>query len=581
MDNFKKPKKHSAGSVDGFIQPSAFGSQQPASLRAFDKHYRGKHKASAEDLSNLRIGKVDDFNSANGFSPSSIGPISQPGAANKPAELGEVYKMDAEEKRILDGEQPHKKKRGFLHFRRHKKEKKVKHHSKYRRLMISLRVMGAMALLLILVGGALGLKTYFKSRNIFKGGGTGAAALNKTVDPTLLKGEGDGRVNVLLLGKGGAGHDGPDLTDTLLVASIDPVAKEVALLSVPRDLWVRAPSGGQSKINAVYANAKYGVLNNYTTKNQTDTVKKQAETAGIRAIETTITNTLGIPLHYYAMVDFTAFKQAIDAVGGVDINVSTQLYDPNVAWENNNNPLIAAVGLQHFNGAKALLYARSREGSARGDFDRTERQREIMTALKTKVLSLGTFANPLKLNQLLDAFGDHVTTDFALNELMRVYDIIKNVDSTKIQSIGLADPPNNFVTTGTVNNQSVVLPRAGQFDYTAIQSYVRNTLRDPYLKSENANVVILNGTDTAGLATLKSTELKSYGYNVTLVADAPTKTYAKTILVDMTKGIKKYTKNYLQKRLGVTAITSLPDPAIVPGTADFVIILGSNESAAQ
>jgi anionic cell wall polymer biosynthesis LytR-Cps2A-Psr (LCP) family protein len=281
------------------------------------------------------------------------------------------------------------------------------------------------------------------------------------------------------------------------------------------------------------------------------------------------------------MVDFTAFKQAIDAVGGVDINVTTQLYDPNVAWENKNNPLIAAVGQQHFDGIKALLYARSREGSARGDFDRTQRQRDLMAALKTKVLTLGTFANPLKLNQLVNAFGDHVSTDFSLNEMMRVYDIVKGVDASKIQSVGLADPPNNFVTTGTVNNQSVVLPRAGQFVYTDIQSYVRNTLRDPYLKSENANIVILNGTQTPGLATIKSTELKSYGYNVTLVADAPTNTYTKTVLIDMTKGVKKYTKNYLEKRLNVKALTTLPDSSIVPGTADFVIILGSNESAAS
>jgi len=413
-----------------------------------------------------------------------------------------------------------------------------------------------------------------------KGGGTGAVALNKNVDPTLLKGEGDGRVNVLLLGKGGPGHDGPDLTDTLLVASVDPLAKETALLSIPRDLWVKSDNG-QSKINAVYANAKYRVLNNYSLKQQTDAVKQQAEDAGVKAIETTITNAMGIPIHYYVMVDFTAFKQAIDAVGGIDINVKTALYDPTVAWENHNNSLIAAVGQQHFDGVRALLYARSRHGSTRGDFDRTERQREVIVALKSRVLSLGTFANPLKLNQLIDAFGNHVTTDFTLNEMMRVYDIVKQVDSSKIQSIGLADPPNNFVTTGTVNNQSVVQPRAGLFDYSAIQSYIRNTLRDPFLKSENANIIILNGTSTPGLATLKSAELKSYGYNVTQVADAPTKTYTATVLVDMTKGVKKYTKNYLEKRLNVTAVKTLPDTAIVPGTADFVIILGTNEPSAQ
>lgn len=580
MDNFKNPNKRPSGSLDGFMRPSKSGGTKPNALRSFDQHYSGSSSA-ANDRDSLRIGRIDSFKSPDGFVPNAQAPIMRPGAMNKPAELGEIESERDYERREREGSSPIKQKSrsGFLHRKRNQHTQK-QHATKHKKLKIALRTVGVLALLIILAGGGLTLKAYFKGKGILKGGGTGAVALNKNVDPTLLKGEGDGRVNVLVLGKGGPGHDGPDLTDTLIVASIDPLAKETALLSIPRDFWVKTDRG-QSKINAVYANAKYSVLNNYTLKNQTTDVKKQAEAAGIKAIENEISDTMGIPLHYYVMVDFTAFKQAINTVGGVDINVKTALYDATVAWENNNKSLIADVGMQHFEGQRALLYARSRHGSSRGDFDRTERQREVIVALKTKILSLNTFANPIKLNQLIDAFGDHVSTDFTLNEMMRVYDIIKQVDSSKIQSIGLADPPNNFVTTGMVNNQSVVQPRAGLFDYTDIQSYIRNTLRDPFLKSENANIIILNGTNTPGLATLKSTELKSYGYNVTLVADAPTKGYTKTVLVDLTKGVKKYTLNYLEKRIGVKATTSLPDTSIVPGTADFVIILGSSEAGAN
>ncbi len=102
---------------------------------------------------------------------------------------------------------------------------------------------------------------FIKTRGIFHGDGQGAAALEKdVVDPTKLAGEGDGRINILLLGKGGVGHEAPDLTDTILVASIDPVQNEAALLSIPRDLYVKDKKGNSTKINALYSNAKQGVL---------------------------------------------------------------------------------------------------------------------------------------------------------------------------------------------------------------------------------------------------------------------------------------------------------------------------------
>ncbi len=589
MDNFRHNKKRSAHSIDGFVKPHVFSAKKPANnpgdLQAFNTYYKGNAAQEAVDKDAFRISRIDDFRQIDGFQPASQAPISDPGAMNKPAELGEIYTADNEEPKARRFGRKSKQKSvknrrsGFMHFRR--KQKEPKGHDKHHKLKNSLRIAGVLAVLVVFMAGALGLKTFLKTKGILKGGSNGALALNKNVDPTLLKGEGDGRVNILLLGKGGAGHDGPDLTDTILIASIDPIAKEIALLSLPRDLWVKSPVGGQSKINAVYANAKYGVLNNYSIKQQNADVKAEAEKAGIKAIEKTVTTVLGIPIQYFGMVDFQGFAAAINAVGGIDINVKTEVYDTFIKADNNNNPLIAAVGQQHFDGKHALLYAQSRHGSLRGDFDRTERQREVIVSLKDKILSLGTFANPLKVNQLIDAIGDHVATDFSTNELKRVYDIVKEIPTTKIASIGLADPPNNFVTTDTINSQSVVVPRAGEFVYGDIQSYVRNTLRDSFLKSENASIIILNGTNTPGLATLKSTELKSYGYSVTQVADAPTKTYTKTMLVDLRKGAKKYTKNYLEKRLGVMAVSELPDTAITPGTADFVIILGSNESSAS
>jgi polyisoprenyl-teichoic acid--peptidoglycan teichoic acid transferase len=448
--------------------------------------------------------------------------------------------------------------------KRGKKKKKLTRGKKI------LRAALIVVMVFVIGTGFLVGKGLLKTRNIFKGGG-GAAALDVNVDPAKLNGEGDGRVNILMLGKGGDGHEAPDLTDTIIVASIDPIAKEASLLSIPRDLWVENENGGHSKINAVYANAKYSVL----AGSRTSGIDKKAEQAGLEAIEKTIEETMGIPIHYYAMVDFTAFQQAVDAVGGVDIDVKTPVTDY-MYINGRNYTLDVKTGQNHFDGFRALAYSRSRHTSLRGDFDRSQRQREVLMALKSKILTAGTFSNPKKISQLIDAFGNHVQTNMTLSEMLRLYEIGKDISGDKVASLGLADPPNVLVQTGNIDGQSVVMPKAGVDNYTAIQSFVRNALKDAFLKKEDATIAIYNGTATNGLAGTKAEELRSFGYNIATVANAPTKNYSQTIIVDMRNGQKKYTKNYLEKRFNVTAVTSMPDGSINPGNVDFVIILGND-----
>lgn len=431
-------------------------------------------------------------------------------------------------------------------------------------------VLKALMIVILIGGGFLFAKGILKLNKVLPGGSEGALALQENIDPSLLKGEGDGRVNILVLGKGGEGHTAPDLTDTILIASLDPINNEAAILSVPRDLYVKIPGNGSTKINAVYARAKQITL---SSSKQTAALKLKAEKDGLESLEKTLEETLGIPIHYQTMIDFEGFKKAIDAVSGVDINVATPLYEV-MRIDGKQYILNVKKGWQHFDGFRALAYARSRHASARGDFDRAERQRLILAALKDKILSIGTFANPIKLSQLMDAFGDHVQTNLTINEMQRLYKVGKNVASDKITSVGLADPPNNFVKTGLVDGQSVVIPRAGVGNFSEIQSFIRNTLKDGFIKNENASIAILNGTPTTGLATKKAEELKSYGYNVTVVADAPTKDYQETVLVDNTKGAKKYTKRYLEKRLGVVASDKLPAGVSTASNTDFVIIVG-------
>ncbi|HEV7454304.1 MAG TPA: LCP family protein [Candidatus Saccharimonadales bacterium] len=563
MHDFRKPNRDKRQAVDGFINAPQRPQLNPLAP--------GRHGLSADRFRSTNGRRVDDFKRAEGYHPTtrSVEPIQTPITAPKLSRRAERAQQESILHMTLPG--------GALETNEKKKRKsKLKDsstkHPKWRFVRrwgfrSGLIVVG----LVLLIGGFLFTKGLLQANKIFKGGGK-AAALQSEVKPELLKGEGDGRINILLMGKGGGDHDGPDLTDTILVASIDPINKTTTMVSIPRDLWVTV-DGSSSKINAVYANHKYSALN----KNSKD--KAGAEKAGIKSIEATVTQVLGIPIHYYTMVDFQAFKQAVDTVGGVDINVPAELAVQEHLWDETtrkNYFLNVLAGMQHFDSTRALFFTRSRHTSPRGDFDRSERQRLFIQALSQKVLSAGTYTNPVKISQLMSAFGDHVSTDFSINDTLRLANIAKGINSANVKSIGLADPPNNYVRTDNIVGQSIVRPTAGIGDYSAIQSYIRNTLKDPYIARENAAIMVLNGTTVPGLAGTKGDQLKSYGYNIIKVDSAPTSDYQKTTLVDLTGNKKPFTKNYLEKRLGVKATTTLSDKTIVTTGTDFVLILGQD-----
>ena len=432
-------------------------------------------------------------------------------------------------------------------------------------------VLGALVLLL---GVYFAAKIYITERHLFRGGGK-APALAANVDINQLKGEGDGRVNILLLGIGGVGHDGADLTDTMMLASIDPINHSVGLLSIPRDLWVKMPPGSfvgnYQKINAAYESGKYS----YLGKEDATSGNSKAIQAGFDTVDSVVSGVLGVPIHYNVLVDFQAFQQSVDSIGCVSINVPTELYDPTVAWENHNSPIVAKPGVQTMCGQQALLYARSRETSS--DFARGERQRALMVAIKDKTLTLGTFSNPVKVSNLLSSLGTNVYSDFSLGDISRLYQIAQQIPSASIKSLDLDTPPNQLVTTADINGLSAVEPLAGPYDYSAIQSYVRNTLKDSFIAKENAQIAVYNATDVAGVATSEGTLLKSYGYSVTTIANTTVLTNpAKTTLVDLTKGKDKYTRHYLEQRFSVSAVSTIPKSAGVtaPTGTSFVIILG-------
>lgn len=417
-------------------------------------------------------------------------------------------------------------------------------------------------LVFVVAGGYFAYRTYAQIHKVIqKNSGEAAQGLQSApIAPEKLKGEGDGRVNILLLGIGDPGHAGETLTDTIMVASYDPKTKDVAMLSLPRDLYVKV-YGSMVKINTAYY---------YGEQNKKD--------SGPEVAKQTVSQVLGIPIHYFIRVDFTGLKQAVDTVGGVDVVVPKTLVDPEYPCEKNESlscGYSVMAGPQHFNGSAALKYVRCRKGDCGDDFGRARRQQDILVALRQKATTLSFFSNPAKINDVLQIIGNNVRTDLQLNEIERLAEIAKGVDTAKITNTVLDNSNNGLVKTAMVGDASVVIPSAGINNYSAIQAYVRQLLVDGYIKAEAANLAIENGTAIATRGQATADLLKSYGYTISSVTPADTTTHKTSQIIDYTGGKKPYTLQYLQRRFGVSATSADPSTAPAPGV-DIAIIVGAN-----
>jgi len=390
-----------------------------------------------------------------------------------------------------------------------------------------------------------------------------ALALQDSIRPEQLQREGDGRVNILLLGIGGGGHQAGDLSDVNHIVSIDPFNNKAAVLGVPRDLYVPIPGYYTTRINAAHA---FG---------ERDGGK------GAALAEQTLENVLGIPIHYYVKVDFSGFEQAVDAVGGVDIEIEEDLYDSQYPTRDMSGTQIFRLkaGKHHLDGDLALKVARCRKGTCGSDFGRADRQQKIMIAVKDKALSLGTLSNPAKVSQLLDAAGKHVRTDINLTTIGKLLEVAKKLEKNKVKpkTFVLTTDVDNYLTGANIGGASVLVPKAGQADFSQIQNFIRgNLFRDGFIAKENAKIAVVNGAGRVGLANSVATNLQSYGYNAMAVSASPTKMYSKTVIYKVSNKKSPFTKALLQKRLKKqVSKDNFYDKDLAKG-ADYVVIVGSD-----
>jgi LCP family protein required for cell wall assembly len=306
-----------------------------------------------------------------------------------------------------------------------------------------------------------------------------------TYNGKTLKGEKDGRINILLLGTAGKGKPGQNLTDTIMMLSIDTKNKKIALLSLPRDFYAKIPETSfYTKINSIY---QYGI----SRKEDADPIKKTME------------EITGAPVHYFIILDFDGFKKIIDDIGGINVKVERDIYDsrypgPNYSYET----FEIKKGLHFLDGETALKYVRERHDDPEGDFGRAKRQQQVMQSTKSKVFSLQTLLNPITLDKLLSDLGDNIKTDIGMDEIESFINLAKKSDTQNITNLVVdAWKKDSILKVSHVFaggiQAFVLVPRVG--NYSEIQDLYRNIFdldlirrRKAEIEKENAGITIIN-----------------------------------------------------------------------------------------
>jgi LCP family protein required for cell wall assembly len=383
----------------------------------------------------------------------------------------------------------------------------------------------------------------------------------------LPRWKGTDRLNILVMGIDQREHEeGPWRTDTMLVLTIDPVTLSAGVLSIPRDLWVPiADYGEQARINQAHF---LGEVYDYPG-------------GGPALAAKTVQYNLGVHIHHYARVNFAAFEQVIDLMGGIEICVDEEINDPTYPDEGYGyDPLHIDAGCQTFDGKMALKYARTRH-SGGGDFDRARRQQDVLRAVFEKVTQPDELPRlAAQSPELWETLQGAVVTDLQLDEIVALANLASEVDPNAIRFGVIDENYTSFWTTP--DGQEVLVPQRDRIRelrdriFTSEPPPVADE-EDPLarLRDEAATIQVLNGTTAPGLA--KSTQLYLVEQGLTVGdedignADHTSYTYSKVVVHTG----KTYTAEYLADLL------QLPETAVVhepnPGAAyDITIILGSD-----
>ena len=391
------------------------------------------------------------------------------------------------------------------------------------------------------------------------------------------------RINIALYGYGGAGHDGAYLTDSIMVVSIQPRGAgqkpQIAEISIPRDWYVPIDLGNGKtqfgRINEAYESGQSG----FPFKSDVYT----GDQGGGHLANATLERMLGIHIDHFIGVDFTAFKDAVDAVGGVDINVqhtfTDNRYPEGECGGEHPDCKVTTIhfdaGMQHMDGARALIFARSRESTDPQEgtnFARNKRQQLVLTAVKQKVLSIGGLRN---LPDLLNSLGDHVIHDFALDDAISLYDYIKDVDPASIAHVSIDDT--NFIyECGYPTNCDSAIEYPYDRTFESIHHFVQNVFVDPAVVAQKAPITVVDGSGRGlGAQTRWSQLLKEIDLQG---SDGGVGAFSRTThVIDNSGGRDAATAQWLAKFFNVQVESGTATAGTATTSGGVTLILGQDE----
>ncbi len=372
-------------------------------------------------------------------------------------------------------------------------------------------------------------------------------------------------INIVLLGSDKRPDSSGWRTDVIIVASINPQIPSVNLFSIPRDTWVYIPNWRYTRINLADSHGE-------ATK---------FPGGGPGLVAETLQYNFGIPVQYYARVDFDGFKKLIDSVGGVDITADCPLYDifpdnpagvTDIGFTEITGTIdIPVAGIYHLDGKHALWYARSRKTTS--DFDRSRRQQRVLRGIWNGVQTQGI------IGQLPNLWGEllnTVQTDLNLNDVLYLAGLGTQIDRARIKNSFL-DGQNAHRFT-SVEGASVFY-----FTYEEISATLKSAFEPQNVNRAGqpaAMVEVLNGTGNANWDAVAADRLNWYGYAVSNYAAADRTDYATTVIYDLRSTPKGSRLNELGRLFRVAGpnLVSAPDPTVA---AEYRIILGADWDPCQ
>ena len=315
---------------------------------------------------------------------------------------------------------------------------------------------------------------------------------------SILKEDPYGHTNVLFLGVAGQEEEGGNLSDSIMIVSINDSKPSVSMLSLPRDLYIDSEVGSR-KINEIYAAARH----------------KHGNEKGLDIVKRALSRFTNIELHYAAVVDFNVFEEVVDELGGVKLFVPEDISDPFYPDKNYGyQTFTIRKGIQTLNGKTALKYARSRKTSS--DYSRAKRQQDLLFAIKEKAEESNLFFDINLLRSLFQSYQENVNTDIKFTEALALSKVAHKLNFSNLVTAVLNDDPSRrggFLYAPAqefYSGQFVLLPT----NLRDTQKFIELTLIRPETLLENAQISIQNGSKIGGLAGDMAARFRRFGFHV-------------------------------------------------------------------